>query len=170
MVCSVSLLTDFEDVADPFDWTIGEHGIHIHFEGPPSIPFTPQTVDTPASAESTASPSETDDTGANSTSLRNKLTSLSTATKKKMHQSRSGRTLSATYLPEVAESQGWDKVETLDSAMRKAGYNGKITDAVRQSVRVTRYRSSKISLQYAEWQEMTGQSWTCDFDHSVACR
>jgi AMMECR1 domain-containing protein len=69
---SVSLLTDFEDVNDPFDWTVGEHGIHIHFGDPAG--------------------------------------------------QRGGKTLSATYLPDVASEQGWDKTETLDSAMRKAGY------------------------------------------------
>jgi AMMECR1 domain-containing protein len=35
---------------------------------------------------------------------------------------RGSRTLSATYLPDVAPEQGWDQTETLDSAMRKAGY------------------------------------------------
>jgi len=29
--CSVSLLTDFEDVQDPYDWEIGKHGIQIRF-------------------------------------------------------------------------------------------------------------------------------------------
>lgn len=30
-----------------------------------------------------------------------------------------GKTLSATYLPDVATDQGWTKIETIDSAIRK---------------------------------------------------
>lgn len=27
----VSLLTDFEDIDDPYDWTLGTHGLQVHF-------------------------------------------------------------------------------------------------------------------------------------------
>ncbi|KAF7811503.1 hypothetical protein G2W53_032479 [Senna tora] len=33
---------------------------------------------------------------------------------------------SATYLPEVAANEGWQKIEAIDSLIRKAGYNGPI--------------------------------------------
>jgi AMME syndrome candidate gene 1 protein len=29
--CSVTLLTDFEPIADPMDWEIGQHGLRISF-------------------------------------------------------------------------------------------------------------------------------------------
>eukprot|EP00475_Leptophrys_vorax_P034711 TRINITY_DN5639_c0_g1_i1.p1 TRINITY_DN5639_c0_g1~~TRINITY_DN5639_c0_g1_i1.p1 ORF type:complete len:204 (-),score=47.58 TRINITY_DN5639_c0_g1_i1:110-721(-) len=34
--CGVSVLTDFEDVEDPFDWEVGTHGIQITFVDPKS--------------------------------------------------------------------------------------------------------------------------------------
>ena len=34
----------------------------------------------------------------------------------------SGIKLSATYLPKVAVDQGWDKIQTIDSLLQKAGY------------------------------------------------
>ena len=30
--CEVSLLSNFEPIADPFDWEVGKHGIEIEFE------------------------------------------------------------------------------------------------------------------------------------------
>jgi uncharacterized protein (TIGR00296 family) len=34
--CGVSVLHEFEDVGDPFDWEIGKHGIQITFVDPKS--------------------------------------------------------------------------------------------------------------------------------------
>ncbi|OXC68978.1 hypothetical protein AYX13_02589 [Cryptococcus neoformans] len=34
LLCDVSLLTPFVSIADPLDWTPGEHGIHITFTHP----------------------------------------------------------------------------------------------------------------------------------------
>ncbi|CAL8077704.1 unnamed protein product [Calicophoron daubneyi] len=51
----------------------------------------------------------------------------------------------ATYLPEVARKQGWNHLETIDSLLRKGGYRGTITEAVRQSIHLTRYRSEKAT-------------------------
>jgi uncharacterized protein (TIGR00296 family) len=54
----------------------------------------------------------------------------------------SGRARSATYLPAVAREQGWDQVTAVDSLMRKAGYGGPISAALRREVRLTRYQAS----------------------------
>lgn len=54
--------------------------------------------------------------------LRGKLSGLAGSAKKKALGRSGARTLSATYLPDVPTAQGWNKEETLDSAMRKAGY------------------------------------------------
>lgn len=59
--------------------------------------------------------------------------------------------LTATYLPDVAPAQGWTKVEAIDSAIQKAGYDGKINDELRKSLHVRRYQSEKASLHYADW-------------------
>ncbi|KAF6768039.1 hypothetical protein AHF37_10044 [Paragonimus kellicotti] len=57
----------------------------------------------------------------------------------------------ATYLPEVAHKQGWTHLETIDSLLRKGGYRGPINEALRQSIRLTRYRSDKLSVPASEY-------------------
>ncbi|KER19231.1 hypothetical protein T265_11928 [Opisthorchis viverrini] len=57
----------------------------------------------------------------------------------------------ATYLPEVAHKQGWNHLETIDSLLRKGGYRGPISESLRQSIRLTRYRSEKLSVPATEY-------------------
>ncbi|KAI0347407.1 alport syndrome [Trametopsis cervina] len=69
------------------------------------------------------------------------------------------RILRATYLPHVAPEQGWDKIETVDSAIRKAGWNGKITEDIRRSVKLRRYQSAMCSVtweEYVQWRRENG--------------
>ena len=116
----VSLLTDFEDVDDPLDWELGQHGIYIHFEDPTYAPVSqPRSLDSPASASSASTHSSTTDDTSTSSALKSRVSSLSSGRKR---EAAAATTLSATYLPDVATAQGWNKLETLDSAMRKAGY------------------------------------------------
>ncbi|CAG8435444.1 9143_t:CDS:2 [Ambispora gerdemannii] len=63
------------------------------------------------------------------------------------------RRKTATYLPEIAEEQGWSKVETIDSLLRKGGFTGRITDRVRQQIILRRYQSAKYTITYAEYLE-----------------
>ncbi|KAJ3689570.1 hypothetical protein LUZ61_018734 [Rhynchospora tenuis] len=58
---------------------------------------------------------------------------------------------SATYLPEVPAHEGWTKLETIDSLMRKAGYNGVINDLLRKKLRVTRYQSTLFTMHYTDY-------------------
>ena len=51
--------------------------------------------------------------------IKSHSSGLTSGVKRKL---RSPTTLTAVYLPEVAPEQGWTKKQTLDSAMRKAGY------------------------------------------------
>mmetsp|Transcript_37319 Transcript_37319/g.96490 ORF Transcript_37319/g.96490 Transcript_37319/m.96490 type:complete len:193 (-) Transcript_37319:2735-3313(-) len=97
---SVSLLTDFEDVDDPFNWELDTHGVTIHFQ--------------------------CDD-----------------------------KSYSATYLPGVAVDAGWTKQETLDSLIRKSGYRGARIKWANLSV--TRYKSSKATLNYEEYLKLREQ-------------
>ena len=46
---------------------------------------------------------------------------------------------------------GWTKTEAIDSLMRKAGYNGTITESLRKHVRLTRYQSTLFTMQYSEY-------------------
>lgn len=81
----------------------------------------------------------------------------------------------ATYLPDVAVEQGWDKEQTVESLMRKAGWDGGYGHSVArrllrgsprgseqnsakpwdevQDFRAVRYTGLKASASYAEWQE-----------------
>jgi len=62
-----------------------------------------------------------------------------------------GHKKTATYLPEVATEQGWDRIQTIDSLLRKGGFKGTITHDIRKNVRLTRYQSEKLTLGYAEY-------------------
>ncbi|KAK0545841.1 hypothetical protein OC846_003205 [Tilletia horrida] len=67
-------------------------------------------------------------------------------------KSSSRATLTATYLPDVAPAQGWTKEEAIDSAIEKAGWSGPVDAAMRNSLRVRRYQSAKVSCTYEQWQ------------------
>lgn len=58
---------------------------------------------------------------------------------------------SATYLPEVAAHEGWTKIEAIDSLMRKAGYNGSITEALRKRLHITRYQSTLFTMHFNDY-------------------
>ncbi|CAL9051583.1 unnamed protein product [Musa banksii] len=58
---------------------------------------------------------------------------------------------SATYLPEVAAHEGWTKLETIDSLMRKAGYNGAISESLRNLLHITRYQSTLYTMHYRDY-------------------
>ncbi|KAH7914381.1 alport syndrome [Hygrophoropsis aurantiaca] len=71
----------------------------------------------------------------------------------------SRRTLTATYLPDVMPEQGWDKIEAIESAVRKAGWNGLITEEVRASIRLRRYQSRRCVVgwsEFVQWRRMKG--------------
>ncbi|KAH7344715.1 AMMECR1 domain-containing protein [Rhizoctonia solani] len=72
------------------------------------------------------------------------------------------RRLTATYLPDVIPAQGWSKQEAVDSALRKAGFDGRITEEVRRAVKLRRYQSSICSARWEEYwswrQDMTSAS------------
>ena len=63
----------------------------------------------------------------------------------------SGRRYDGTFLPEVAKQQGWDDANTISSLIRKAGYNGTITQELLDGIHCTRYQSSKFLATYAEY-------------------
>jgi uncharacterized protein (TIGR00296 family) len=62
-----------------------------------------------------------------------------------------GTKYSATYLPEIAEEQGWNHKQTIDSLISKAGFNGRISKALLSSVETTKYQSSKSTLTYQDY-------------------
>lgn len=65
--------------------------------------------------------------------------------------SRTSRT--ATFLPHVAEHEGWTKPQTVESLVRKAGYDGPVTAQLHAALKVTRYQSTAFSLSYREYHD-----------------
>lgn len=47
--------------------------------------------------------------------------------------------------------QGWTKVQAIDSLLRKGGFRGAITPEIRNSTKLVRYRSEKVSVHYNEY-------------------
>ena len=64
-----------------------------------------------------------------------------------------GNSYSATFLPEVAEDEGWDQKITWQFLIRKAGYRGSL-ESVFNNIEVTRYQSIKKTISYEEYQKM----------------
>ena len=73
----------------------------------------------------------------------------------KKHSKGSGsghcRVYNATYLPEVARQQRWNRVQTIDHLVAKAGYNG--TASTVHKLVVTKYQSCKHSMSWSEFVE-----------------
>jgi len=129
--CGISLLTDFEDASSYLDWTIGVHAITISFPHPSLIPASTPSTEPPSPFSSAPS----------------------------LPRYTSKRSFSATYLPEVMPEQGWDKIEAIDSAIHKAGWDGRITEDLRRTIKLRRYQSSKCVVgwdEYVEWRHEEG--------------
>ena len=92
-----------------------------------------------------------------------------------------GRRYGATYLPDVAVEQGWTKEETIESLMRKAGWDGGVGSVARRLLRTgaggsstpnpweqvsdfktVKYQGHKASASYADWQEW--RKWVLSLD------
>ncbi|KAL7273501.1 hypothetical protein RUND412_003639 [Rhizina undulata] len=65
-----------------------------------------------------------------------------------------GKRMGATYLPDVAAEQGWDKEETLINLMRKAGWGGRRDEWRKVELTVIRYKGSKACASYSEYVEL----------------
>ena len=62
-----------------------------------------------------------------------------------------GSRRSATFLPEIAAHEGWDKQTTMEHLVRKAGCAASSIDRILHNIRVTRYQSTVYSLSYEEY-------------------
>ena len=51
----------------------------------------------------------------------------------------------------VGFDAGWNRIECVDSLIRKAGYKALITPELRQHLHVTRYQGSKSCVTHAEY-------------------
>ncbi|KAK0256822.1 hypothetical protein LTS02_010492 [Friedmanniomyces endolithicus] len=68
-----------------------------------------------------------------------------------------GRRYGATYLPDVAQEQGWSKEETLVSLMRKGGWSGSssrwLSTWREGKGELVRYEGKAVGLHYGEWRD-----------------
>lgn len=119
--CGISLLTDFEDAKSYLDWTVGVHGIQITFPHPSLILSSSSGTPTPSS----------------STPNLPHITSH--------------RTFSATYLPEVMVEQRWDRFDAINCAIQKAGWEGLVTEDLRRSIKLRRFKSEKCSVSWHDY-------------------
>ena len=64
------------------------------------------------------------------------------------------------HVPLISIS-GWDRIQTIDSLLRKGGYRGPLTNDIRRSIRLTRYRSEKIVCSYSDYisHRQNGHAW-----------
>ncbi|DBA95787.1 hypothetical protein WJX77_002866 [Trebouxia sp. C0004] len=58
---------------------------------------------------------------------------------------------SATYLPEIAAAEGWTKQGTIDSLVRKAGFNGHVSHGLREGLTITKYQSTAYMMTHTEY-------------------
>ena len=66
---------------------------------------------------------------------------------------RNGESYHATFLPEVAEDEGWDQKTTLLYLIQKAGYFGSL-ESIYNNIEVERYQSIKKTISYDEYKNM----------------
>ncbi|XP_063994103.1 uncharacterized protein CG5902 [Diachasmimorpha longicaudata] len=62
-----------------------------------------------------------------------------------------GNKRTATYLPDVAEEQGWDQIQTIDSLLHKGGFKGVVTPEMRRSLKLKRYQCEKVTVSYQDY-------------------
>jgi uncharacterized protein (TIGR00296 family) len=59
----------------------------------------------------------------------------------------------ATFLPDVASSQGWTKQQTLEHLARKSGLQRQLTQSDYSQIELERYQSSYFSVSWTEYQD-----------------
>ena len=62
---------------------------------------------------------------------------------------------SATFLPEVAEEQGWDVETTILHLIRKSGYRKQVTQELLDSIELTTYKTELGTITFDEYVKMT---------------
>jgi hypothetical protein len=48
---------------------------------------------------------------------------------------------------------GWDQTQTIDSLLRKGGYRASITPEMRRAIKLTRYITETVHMNYNEYRE-----------------
>ncbi|XP_055117453.1 AMMECR1-like protein isoform X2 [Hylobates moloch] len=142
LFCSVSLLTNFEDASDYLDWEVGVHGIRIEFINEKGVKRTATYLPEVAKEQDnyTGVTSDRKDAGAGSLG-----TAIMACVGLSSHVSESPQDWQTDWAPD------WDQIQTIDSLLRKGGFKAPITSEFRKTIKLTRYRSEKVTISYAEY-------------------
>lgn len=70
----------------------------------------------------------------------------------------------ATFLPDVAPEQGWDKKQTLQALVQKAGYHEDYRDL---DIELTRYQGIKDTIGYKEYKEVRDEALNLEVQESA---
>jgi len=71
----------------------------------------------------------------------------------------------ATFLPEVAAEEHWDKETTIKHLLRKGGYYGRLTDSLLRQIKLQRYQSGKAHMSYAQYLDYKAKQATKALDN-----
>ncbi|XP_053896132.1 nuclear protein AMMECR1 isoform X2 [Malaclemys terrapin pileata] len=148
LFCSVSLLTNFEDVCDYLDW---EGTAVMQCQWQKDISRWLEYDLKRDSGSSIWYNCSFPDHPEKSSAWLGDLTSVGVHGIRIEFINEKGSKRTATYLPEVAKEQGWDHIQTIDSLLRKGGYKAPITNEFRKTIKLTRYRSEKMTMSYTEY-------------------
>ena len=132
---SVSLLRHFEQGSDYLDWEIGKHGIDIKFR-----------LENGQLGSATFLPEVMVEHG----NLFEFLWLYCSSTPALVLF---GLFVSDVQLTHVSRRTGMTKVQAIDRLFRKGGYKGVITQELRESVKLTRYQSEKLTVSYEDYIE-----------------
>ncbi|XP_054943350.1 AMMECR1-like protein isoform X4 [Physeter macrocephalus] len=136
LFCSVSLLTNFEDASDYLDWEVGVHGIRIEFINEKGVKRT-ATYLPEVAKEQDGYP------GIISDRKESEAGGLGTAV--------SDVCWASSHISDSPWTANWDQIQTIDSLLRKGGFKAPITSEFRKTIKLTRYRSEKVTISYAEY-------------------
>ena len=157
--CTVSLLRAFEEGLGWDDWVPGRHGIIIEFEEPDDGVEVAEGAPEASGGSSLGGGGGGGGSSGGSRSLRSRLlrgggtASSNSASSSSSRSSPSRTVLSATYLPHVAPEQGWGVDDAIRSLVRKAGFGGKVSEALKRELRLTRYEISMAGMGWREYQK-----------------
>eukprot|EP00968_Pinguiococcus_pyrenoidosus_P001198 scaffold53_cov193-Pinguiococcus_pyrenoidosus.AAC.35 len=139
--CGVSLLVHYEEAANAYDWEVGKHGILIDFRvgnrnfGATYLPEV-------------AAEQGWDQTVSAAWSRPQRMRAGCAERRKRRGSLKSGLLMQRKGCPAKPPRH---LQETIASLVRKAGYKGRPSTSLVESIRLTRYQSSKWKLGYDDW-------------------
>ena len=68
-----------------------------------------------------------------------------------------GSHYNGTFLPEVAQQQGWSQQDTIAHLVHKAGFKGALSNDLLAAINCNRYQSSKQRMDFIEYKNIVGK-------------